>query len=175
MGCLKLGVIVTLVLLIALVVAYPFLIRPRLETYLLGEIRKSIESVEPGPAFASDTEYVAFTENEVNDSLVIPAELESYVSDAHVELEQDRVVIDFTAMGLSSQLSGEVSADADGGLYIHDVDTGWLIGLVLSGDALARELSDSINRSLLEPTEIRILAVQITDGQIGFTLEGEGR
>lgn len=175
LGCLMAGVITSLVLLIALVAVYFALIRPRLQTYVLGEIRKAIENVEPGPTYDGDVVYASFTEDEVNERIAIPAQLDPYVSRASVSLEQDRLLIDFTVIGFSSQLSAEISADEDGGLYIHDVNPGWLIGLVLSGDALATELSDSINRRLVQPTEIRILAVQITDGQIGFAFEGKDR
>lgn len=174
-GCLRSAITLLLLLLIAVVAAYYFLLRPQVEQFVLARISGEIQAMEPWAPYDGGLAEVAIPEEDLNRSVVLPPDVARIVTTARIDLQPDRVVLEMVAFGVPTDVSGEISAAEDGTLLFHDMRAGWVASLFLSPLSLQEVLTRDVNQYWVEPSNIDIVAVEVTEREIRMALKEENQ
>lgn len=152
----------------AVVALYAFLLRPRLETYLLGQAESvAVTALGPVNEYTGNLGWVSIPESDLRPA--VPDTLTGVIKSLRVSLDQDRVTLHFAVLGIPSRISGDASATAGGDLLVRDVRVEGLAWLVFAPSTLEDGLSRFLNQSVVRPRNLHLLAVQITEDQIWTT------
>lgn len=173
-SCLLWLVIVAMAMVViaaAVTALYVFAARPPLESYLLEQVLASLEDLEPTGPYEGGVNYLELTERFANDAIQVPPSMRGILRSVRVSFEQDRASLTLDVLSLQAQISADASATADGDVLVHDARARGLAWLVFSPATIEDRLAGYLNRQLLHPANIRLLAVQITEDRVWLAYE----
>lgn len=163
--------VATVVIAVAVTVLYVFAIRPPLESYLLEQVLASLEDLEPTGPYEGGVNYLEVTEQFANDAIQVPPSMQGILRSVRVSFEQDRASLALDILGLQAQISADASTTAEGDILVHDARATGLAWLVFSPATIEDRLTGYLNRQLLRPANIRLLALQISQDQVWLAYE----
>lgn len=168
-GCLGVMVLVFL----SLPIVHLLLLRPAIERVIIDEaIRIAEITAAESEEYSGPIGWGVISESELDAGVSELRTLAPFVQRGDVNLEQDRVLVTLEVSELPLQIGFDPRADGGGNLLVRSIGMNLPVRMLLSEEALRGLIEEIANRFLLRESNLRLLAIQVNEGEIFVVFEG---